>query len=524
MAPTRRWLALTAFVALIAGAGGVSAGILITSPPTPASLASSSAPSTVPVTTREFTDTRSLILTIPPASPHELTSPIAGRITALQAAPGTPITSGSIPCEIDGLPLLALALSTPLYQDVVDGATGPDIAALNAELARLGYAAPAESNRVTASTRAALASAMGVSDGAGGVPSRIEASHVLWIPAPTVTPSSVPVHLGDSVDTQTVLLALEDSRDSLRLSVPPDAYPADHVITLGGTDYPVPSDGVITDPTLTATILSSREYHPAGLSDRRRDERVRLCKRHADPRLHHFLSAWPNLRPAIYPALHRRHRRRGTLMSVELDNVGHKFAASPWLFRHLSARCEDGTLTAIIGPSGSGKSTLLSLIAGWDTPTEGTITVPCPVGTQSPRIAWVFQNPFGVRARSAIDHVALPLLARGMSRAQAEAEAHRLLDAFNLAHLATRPFRDLSGGEAQRVLLARGLACAPTLLLVDEPTAQLDQSTARDIASTLGSLREDGVSVVIATHDPSIRAQCDAVIDLAHFQDEEEQQ
>ena len=103
MAPTRRWLALTALVALIAGAGGVSAGILIASPPTP-------------------------------ASPHELTSPIVGRITALQAAPETPVTSGSLPCEIDGLPLLALALSTPLYQDVVDGATGPDIAALNAEL------------------------------------------------------------------------------------------------------------------------------------------------------------------------------------------------------------------------------------------------------------------------------------------------------------------------------------------------------------------------------------------------------
>ena len=226
----------------------------------PASLSSPSVPSTFPVTTREFTDTRSLTLTIPPASPHELTSPIAGRITALQAAPETPVTSGSLPCEIDGLPLLALALSTPLYQDVVDGATGPDIAALNAELARLGYAAPADSQRVTAATRAAMASAMGVNDGAGGVPTRIEASHVLWIPSPTVTPSSVPVHLGDSVDTSTVLLSLEDSRDSLRLSIPPDAYPANHVITLGDTDYPVPADGVITDPTLTATILSSREY------------------------------------------------------------------------------------------------------------------------------------------------------------------------------------------------------------------------------------------------------------------------
>ena len=242
----------------------------------PASLSSPSVPSTFPVTTREFTDTRSLTLTIPPASPHELTSPIAGRITALQAAPETPVTSGSLPCEIDGLPLLALALSTPLYQDVVDGATGPDIAALNAELARLGYAAPADSQRVTAATRAAMASAMGVNDGAGGVPTRIEASHVLWIPSPTVTPSSVPVHLGDSVDTSTVLLSLEDSRDSLRLSIPPDAYPANHVITLGDTDYPVPADGVITDPTLTATILSSREYTDFVRSARSSDGPVQL--------------------------------------------------------------------------------------------------------------------------------------------------------------------------------------------------------------------------------------------------------
>ena len=73
-------------------------------------------------------------------------------------------------------------------------------------------------------------------------------------------------------------------------------------------------------------------------------------------------------------------------MSVELDNVGHKFAATPWLFRHLSARCEDGALTAIIGPSGSGKSTLLSLIAGWETPTEGTISVPVRLVSRTPAL------------------------------------------------------------------------------------------------------------------------------------------
>lgn len=173
-----------------------------------------------------------------------------------------------------------------------------------------------------------------------------------------MSPSSVPVHLGDSVDTSTVLLALEDSRDALCLSVPPDAYPADHVITLGDTDYPVPADGVITDPTLTATILSSREYTDFVRSTRSSDGPVQLpvSWKLAAPITVTVIP--PNLRPASFPTLRRRHRRRGTLMSVELDNVGHKFAASPWLFRHLSARCEDGALTAIIGPSGSGKSTL----------------------------------------------------------------------------------------------------------------------------------------------------------------------
>ena len=111
-------------------------------------------------------------------------------------------------------------------------------------------------------------------------------------------------------------------------------------------------------PSPGARCPHHRHGHPAGLSDRRRNERVRLQQRHCDFRLCRFLSARPNRRPANDPALRRRHRRRGTLMSVELDNVGHKFAASPWLFRHLSARCEDGALTAIIGPSGSGKSTL----------------------------------------------------------------------------------------------------------------------------------------------------------------------
>lgn len=99
------------------------------------------------------------------------------------------------------------------------------------------------------------------------------------------------------------------------------------------------------------------------------------------------------------------------------------------------------------------------------------ITIPRLAGSQSPRITWVFQNPFGVRACSATNHTVLPLSARDMSRVQADVETNRLPDAFNLTYLAVRPFRGLSGGGAQRVPLTRGLACTPTLPLVDEPTA-----------------------------------------------------
>lgn len=118
-----------------------------------------------------------------------------------------------------------------------------------------------------------------------------------------------------------------------------------------------------------------------------------------------------------------------------------------------------------------------------------------------------------------LDHVALPLLARGLAPDEADERARALLADFRLDPIAERPFSTLSGGEAQRMLLARALASEPEVLLVDEPTAQLDQRTAAHVAETLTALRDRGLVVVSATHDPHVRSACTRVIDLAAYAD-----
>lgn len=204
-------------------------------------------------------------------------------------------------------------------------------------------------------------------------------------------------------------------------------------------------------------------------------------------------------------------------MSVTLTNVGHHFPGGAWLFRGVNAHVTPGDVTALVGPSGSGKSTMLALIANWITPEQGTITLdPKPDGTPA-KLNWVFQNPHGVPRRSAIDHVIVPLLARGMSIDKASAQAATLMEDFALSHVANRPFATLSGGEGQRLMLARALASKPDVLLVDEPTAQLDQRTAHQVSDTLTALHQRGIAVIIATHDAAVRDQCSQVIDLSDF-------
>ncbi|GIJ48441.1 hypothetical protein Val02_53270 [Virgisporangium aliadipatigenens] len=198
------------------------------------------------------------------------------------------------------------------------------------------------------------------------------------------------------------------------------------------------------------------------------------------------------------------------LKTVRGIGLGHRFSGTADLFTGLDFELQPGQVVGLCGPSGSGKSTLLSILATWVVPSTGRVE---RIGIA--RTGWVFQNPFGVRGRTAIDHVCLPLLARGLSRRAALARAGEALERFDLARVARQPFRELSGGEAQRLMLARAVCSAPDLLLVDEPTAQLDMATAATVNATLGAVAQDGTIVVIATHDPHTRAACTDVIDLA---------
>jgi ABC-type lipoprotein export system ATPase subunit len=195
---------------------------------------------------------------------------------------------------------------------------------------------------------------------------------------------------------------------------------------------------------------------------------------------------------------------------VRGSGLGHRFEGTAQLFSGLDLELRAGRITGLCGPSGSGKSTLLAILAGWVTPSEGSVEM-----TGVDRTGWVFQNPYGVPGRTALDHVSLPLLAGGLSRRAADTRAREVLRAFRLENVASQAFRRLSGGEAQRLMLARAVCSAPDLLLVDEPTAQLDITTAATVNETLGAIAQDGTIVVIATHDPHTRAACTDVIDLS---------
>jgi putative ABC transport system ATP-binding protein len=182
-----------------------------------------------------------------------------------------------------------------------------------------------------------------------------------------------------------------------------------------------------------------------------------------------------------------------------------------------------GQFVAIAGPSGSGKSTLLGLIAGLDRPTAGRIEVAGVVVTELDEdalarfrldhVGYVFQSFHLVPTLSALENVAVPLELGG--DADAEARARALLAEVGLAERAHHYPVQLSGGEQQRVAVARALARRPPLLLADEPTGNLDSATGKQIIDLLvGANRRLGRTLVLVTHDPALAAHADRVITL----------
>ena len=197
-------------------------------------------------------------------------------------------------------------------------------------------------------------------------------------------------------------------------------------------------------------------------------------------------------------------------------------ATAAHVFSGLESRFEGGGLTVVTGPSGSGKTTLLHLLAGLELPDEGEIEVcgePMQGLDRTGRaelrrryVALVAQQPGLVPFLSARENVELAEAIRGRVGEQ----AHEVLAAVGLSERAGQRVSRLSAGEQVRVAVARALAARPRLLLVDEPTARLDQANALTLAALLSTLaRETGAAVVCATHDPVVIEQADAELVLA---------
>ena len=185
---------------------------------------------------------------------------------------------------------------------------------------------------------------------------------------------------------------------------------------------------------------------------------------------------------------------------------------------------EQGELVAIVGPSGSGKSTLMNLLGCLDTPTSGRyelggqavsgVTRDQLAEIRNRRVGFVFQNFNLLPHISALENVELPMLFGGMRPADRRRRATELLERVGLGDRVDHKPTELSGGQMQRVAIARSLAMDPDIILADEPTGNLDSTSGSDIMSIFTDLWKQGRTLVIITHDPALAKRASRVVEI----------
>jgi ABC-type lipoprotein export system ATPase subunit len=190
--------------------------------------------------------------------------------------------------------------------------------------------------------------------------------------------------------------------------------------------------------------------------------------------------------------------------------------------KSVSVEIEEGFVTAIGGPSGSGKSTLLSLIGLLTRPSKGKVFLDDNDVSQfsevfrtkmrREEIGFIFQAQYLIPQLTAIENVALPKLCTNTSRTEAEDQARRKLIDVGLEHRLDFRVAELSGGELQRVSIARSLMNSPKILIADEPSSSIDEALTKEVLATLREMvEEENLTVVVASHDPLVLDWADVI-------------
>lgn len=193
--------------------------------------------------------------------------------------------------------------------------------------------------------------------------------------------------------------------------------------------------------------------------------------------------------------------------------------------KNVDLKIKQEEFTAIVGPSGSGKTTLLNMIGGLDNPTEGTVTIcgtdistfktDAMINFRLQNIGFVFQAYNLIPVFTAKENIEFIMLLQGESKAKRESEAINLLKAVDLADKINKKPTELSGGEQQRVAVARALASKPSFVLADEPTANLDSVTANNLLDLMEQLnRNHKMTFIFSTHDARVIKRAHRVVTL----------
>jgi putative ABC transport system ATP-binding protein len=213
---------------------------------------------------------------------------------------------------------------------------------------------------------------------------------------------------------------------------------------------------------------------------------------------------------------------RPILVAENVRKVYRSGADSVVALHGLDLVVPQGEFVAVMGPSGSGKTTLLNCLSGLDDIDDGRVLVDdlsihelsdkARTKHRAKEMGFIFQAFNLIPVFTATENVELPLLLAGVREHDARARARETLERVGLGHRLDRRPMELSGGEQQRVAVARALAGKPRIVWADEPTGNLDSEMARAVIDLLGELHAEGLSIILVTHDPTVAAHADRLI------------